>query len=448
MDNLLTAASSPSLESPQRLWASCLDLLNRGGTLGPGAFALLSSARPRAFVDGSLVVALPTDFHVQWIESHNREDILRALRIVAGCEVGLLLTADGSVAPVEPPEPPPPAPPPPFLNEAFTFDTFVVGKSNELAHAACVTVAKHPGTYYNPLFIYGNTGLGKTHLLHAIGHSLLHHHPNASVRYVSAEDFTNDLVSAIYHNTPHEFRKRYRSLNLLLIDDIHFIARKEGMQEEFFHTFNALHRRKSQIVITSDRPPQETNLEQRLISRFESGLIADIQPPEFETRAAIVHKKASLMGLACPPDVTTFIINHASKNVRQIEGCLVRLAAHAALGNPIDLATAKRLLADLVTRRTTTVSVEEIVRATASAMEVPPGSLTSKRRTSQIARARQVAMYLARSLTSLSTTDIGRYFGGRDHSTVIHACAQVRSLLETDPTIASIVSSLEDQLRR
>lgn len=449
VDNLLSAKQQPVSESAQRLWSACVELLNRGGALSPGTYAMLSAADVHAYDGSTLTLMLRSEFHVQWIESHNREDIARALEVVAGKEVALRLIPGAAGARTEPACDPEPVPGPTasFLNEAFTFDTFVVGKSNELAHAACVTVAKNPGTHYNPLFIYGGTGLGKTHLLHAIGHSLLQHYPGATVRYVSSEEFTNDLVSAIYQNTPHEFRKRYRSLKLLLIDDIHFIARKDGMQEEFFHTFNTLHRKKSQIVITSDRPPHETNLEQRLISRFESGLIADIQPPEFETRAAILYKKAAMMGLSCPPDVMTFISNHASRNVRQIEGCLVRLAAHAALGETIDLSVARSVLADMIRSRPASVSVEEIIRATAAAVGVPPGSLTSKRRTAQLARARQLAMYLARTLTSLSTTDIGRYFGGRDHSTVIHACCQVRRLMDTDGDIASLVQSLEEQLR-
>ncbi|MCU0610414.1 MAG: chromosomal replication initiator protein DnaA [Candidatus Eisenbacteria bacterium] len=449
MDNLLNAVTGGHALHAEGLWSACVDLLYRGGALSPGTFALLSAARATGYDGGTLIIMLPSDFHVQWIDSHNKVDILRALELVAGKEVHLRLVAGTHSPPAEPALEPDAAPAAnvSFLNDAFTFESFIVGKSNELAHAACATVAKNPGTHYNPLFIYGGTGLGKTHLLHAIGHHLLRHQPGATVRYVSSEDFTNDLVSAIYQNTPHEFRRRYRSLKLLLIDDIHFIARKDGMQEEFFHTFNTLHRKKSQIVITSDRPPHETNLEQRLISRFESGLIADIQPPEFETRAAILYKKAEIMGLSCPPDVMTFISNHASRNVRQIEGCLVRLAAHAALGKRIDLAVARSILADMIQTRPAAVSVEDIIRATAGATGVVPGALTSKRRTNQIARARQVAMYLARTLTNLSTTDIGRYFGGRDHSTVIHACGQVRLLIERDGAVSSLVESLEQQLR-
>jgi chromosomal replication initiator protein len=378
------------------------------------------------------------------------DNLLKALELAAGKPIALRLTAleqGDSASSIEPEEPPPPAPTG-FLDKAFTFDSFVVGKSNELAHAASMTVAKHPGTYYNPLFIYGGTGLGKTHILHAIGHTIRQDMPAVQIRYVSSEDFLNDLIKAIIENRPDQFRSKYRPLKLLLIDDIHFIAGKERIQEEFFHTFNALHHKRSQIVVTSDRPPQETKLDQRLISRLESGLIADIQPPDFETRTAILKKKAAMLGLDIPNEVLMFIANSVTQNVRQLEGCLVRLSAmETTINKKIDLPLAKNILGDIIRKRNSAVSLEQIVKASADAFRVTPGNLVSKRRTSLIARARHVAMYLARKLTPLSTTDVGRYFGGRDHSTVIHAVQQIQRLIKDDDDFRSVVLSLEEQLR-
>ncbi len=449
VDNLLSSVSPAPEVDADAIWKACIALLHQSGALTPGTFSLLSSSRVVGFRDGELSVALPHGFHAQWIETHHMSNVLKALEEVAGEPFRVRFTAEDEPAHDTPPlpEPIPTRPIGSFaLNQTFTFDNFIVGKSNELAHAASLTVAKHPGSYYNPLFIYGGTGLGKTHLLHSIAHVLLNNFPGASATYVSSEDFTNDLISAIFKNKPHKFREKYRTPKLLLIDDIHFIADKERTQEEFFHTFNALHRKGSQIVITSDRPPHETNLEHRLVSRFESGLIADIQAPDYETRLAILQKKAGILELSIPDDVLMFIASNVKRNVRQLEGCLVRLSAHSALHKKIDLSLAHRILADIIPKRSSVVSVEEIVRSTAQLLGVSPGSLTSRRRTAQVARARHVAMYLARQLTSLSTTDIGNYFGGRDHSTVIHAVRQITRLMESDSDFASMLSSLTQRL--
>ncbi len=450
MNNLLTSSDEREVGSADLLWKRCVDLLHKEGVLTPGTFSLLSSASQVTFDGETLTAALPSDFHAQWIESHHMVNLLAALETTAGRPVNLNIASEDKAPPLLPSEPEPEHPmrgASGFLNESFTFDNFIVGKSNELAHAASVTVSKHPGSYYNPLFLYGGTGLGKTHILHAVGHMLKQHHPGSAVRYVSSEDFLNDLIKAIYENKTQEFRNKYRPIKLLLIDDIHFIAGKEGIQEEFFHTFNTLHRNSSQIVVTSDRPPQETRLEQRLISRLESGLIADIQAPDFETRTAILHKKAAMLDLSVPNDVLMFIANNVTKNVRQLEGCLVRLSAHVAIEKVIDLPFAKRILADIVRKRGGAVSLEEIVTSTAQAFHVVPGNLMSKRRTAQVARARHVAMYLSRNLTSLSTTDIGMYFGGRDHSTVIHAVKQIKRLIDKDDDFSSFVLTLEENLR-
>lgn len=449
MDNLLSTLDSSAVPDPQDLWNFSIDLLHQNGALTPGTFSLLSSGQVIDFDGNELRVELPHGFHAQWITTHHMPNLLKALEEVNGTPLKLKLVAEENSHPQlteDVKREPVPAPISSVLNTSFTFNNFIVGKSNELAHAASMTVAMNPGIYYNPLFIYGGTGLGKTHLLHAIAHIVLTGIPDASARYVSSEEFTNDLISSIYTNKPEEFRKKYRTPKLLLIDDIHFIAEKERTQEEFFHTFNELHRRKSQIVITSDRPPQETKLEHRLISRFESGLVADIQSPDYETRLAILQKKAAMLNLRVPDDVLMFIAGNAKRNVRQLEGCLVRLSAQSILQKEIDISLARRILADIVPKRSSSVSLEEIVRTTAHTFGISPGSLTSRRRTAQIARARQVAMYLARDLTSLSTTDVGNYFGGRDHSTVIHAVRQIQSHIDDDSDFANTVLSIKQQL--
>ena len=321
------------------------------------------------------------------------------------------------------------------LNARFTFANFVVGESNQLAHAAAMAVAEMPGrTRYNPLFIYGSVGLGKTHLAQAIGNTLLENDPTASALYVTSEKFTNDFIDSISKRCTSEFVAHYRSVDVLLIDDIQFLAGKESTQEQFFHTFNTLHQNGKQVVLTADRPPREIKcLEERLLSRFQWGLAADIRPPDFETRVAILQKKLEGEDIVLPEDVLVYIARSAHANIRQLEGALVRLMAVTSLsGTTVTLETAQDLLRDTLSPARTPITVKAIMAAVTRFFGVPEAVLTSKRRTQDVATARQVAMYLARTLTSQSLKTIGAEFGGRDHSTVIHAVNVVRDGIKRD----------------
>ncbi|MCG0275092.1 MAG: chromosomal replication initiator protein DnaA [Thermosediminibacteraceae bacterium] len=335
------------------------------------------------------------------------------------------------------------------LNSKYTFDTFVVGNSNRFAHAASLAVAQAPAKAYNPFFIYGGVGLGKTHLMHAIGHYILEHNPSCKVVYVSSEKFTNELINSIRDDKNVEFRNKYRNIDVLLIDDIQFIAGKERTQEEFFHTFNALYEANKQIIISSDRPPKEIpTLEERLRSRFEWGLITDIQPPDFETRIAILRKKAMMENLTVPDDVINFIATKIETNIRELEGALIRIVAYSSLTNkPIDLNLAEQVLKDILPpSKPKTVSVMDILQVVGNHFSVKIDDFKSKKRTKEIAYARQVAMYLCRELTDFSLPKIGEEFGGRDHTTVIHACEKISKDIQRDSQFAALIENLKKKI--
>ncbi|MCX8128985.1 MAG: chromosomal replication initiator protein DnaA [Clostridia bacterium] len=311
-----------------------------------------------------------------------------------------------------------------ILNPKYTFDTFVIGNSNRLAHAASVAVAESPAKAYNPLFIYGGVGLGKTHLMHAIGHYILSQNPSLKVLYVSSEKFTNELINAIKDDRNEEFRSKYRNIDILLIDDIQFIGGKERTQEEFFHTFNALYEANKQIILSSDKPPKDiTTLEDRLRSRFEWGLIADIQPPDLETRIAILRKKAQLENLDVPNDVMVFIADKIASNIRELEGALNRVIAYSSLTeHEVSVELATEALKDILTvAKAKVINSTVIQNAVARYYDIKPEEFKSKKRNREIAFPRQIAMYLCRELTDMSLPKIGDEFGGRDHTTVIHA---------------------------
>ncbi len=335
------------------------------------------------------------------------------------------------------------------LNPKYTFQSFVIGNSNRFAHAASLAVAESPAKAYNPLFIYGGVGLGKTHLMHAIGHYILQENPKAKVVYVSSEKFTNELINAIKDDKNEEFRNKYRKVDVLLIDDIQFIAGKERTQEEFFHTFNALHEENKQIILSSDRPPKEIpTLEDRLRSRFEWGLIADIQPPDFETRMAILKKKADVEGLNVPNEVMVYIATKIKSNIRELEGALIRIIAYSSLTNrDVSVDLASEALKDIISNKESApVTVKTIQESVANYYNLRIEDLKSQRRTRNIAYPRQIAMYLSRKLTDMSLPKIGEEFGGRDHTTVIHAYEKISENLKTDEGLQSMINDITKKL--
>ena len=338
-----------------------------------------------------------------------------------------------------------------IFNPKNTFDTFVVGETNNHAHAAALAVASAPGKSYNPLFLYGGVGLGKTHLLHAIGQYVVGHKKGARVAFVSSEKFTNDYIDSLQNNQLVRFRRKYRQTDVLLIDDIQFLAGKERIQEEFFHTFNALHEAHKQIVLTSDRPASEIQtLEQRLVSRFEWGLTTDMQPPDVETRLAILRKKEKLMGVELPEEILNFLAHRIRTNIRRLEGALIRVASYASLtGKKLSTEVVEGLLREVLHEEGRfAINIDTIQKRVAEHFDIRLADMTSKRRPENIAFPRQIAMFLARQMTESSLNTIGEAFGGRDHGTVLHACRLVKDRMEVDSNVRQIVNYLEKQLLR
>ncbi|HVU37227.1 MAG TPA: chromosomal replication initiator protein DnaA [Opitutales bacterium] len=415
----------------------------------------------------SVVLGLPSDFALIWVQENYRDLLQRRLNLAAARPIDLVLKVATANAPaVMGPIAPPPArlaettaqrararsmlgeeglP----LNPRYTFENFVVGPGNQLAHAACIAVANAPARAYNPVFLYGETGLGKTHLMHAVAHCILQINPAARVAYISTEKFTNEYIKAITENSVARFRQRYRSVDALLIDDIHFLTGKERIQEEFFHTFNELFESGRQIILSSDRPASEiAKLESRLVSRFQWGMMADIQAPDLETRVAILGTKARSLDLDLPSDVIQFLAERVTRNVRRMEGALNRVAGVARLMKcSVDVPTVERLLQDLLNEEAqNTVTIEKIQIVVTKYYELRSGDLISRRRPQNIAFPRQVAMYLSRMFTSHSLQEIGDAFGGRDHGTVIHACKTVENMMEQDAAAKRTVDLISKQL--
>lgn len=411
----------------------------------------------------TLTLCVPNSIHQLWIES-NYQSLLRSALMLAtgnGREVCFVFDsatpATAEHLPEESDEPSSPAaaskaPVNNGLNPRNTFASFVVGSNNQFAHAACCAVAAGPGKTYNPLFIYSGVGLGKTHLMHAIGHHILATKKNAKVMYITSEHFTNEFIEAIQTGTLAKFRKRYRQAEVLLIDDIQFLAGKERSQEEFFHTFNALFDGHKQIVLSSDRPPSEiANLEGRLVSRFEWGLTAEMQPPDVETRTAILRKKMEGMQVKLSPEIVDFLAQKVRTNVRRLEGALMRVASYASLneGKMPSIERIEMLLKDILQEEVRrSVTIEQIQRRVAEHFDVRLADMTSKRRPANIAFPRQIAMYLSRELTRSSLSEIGEAFGGRDHGTVLHAHRQIQDKISKDDRTKQVVSFLDTQLQR
>ncbi len=414
--------------------------------------------------EDSITLAVPNDFAAIWIHDNYLDLISQRLRLTAGrlVQVNLKRSDNGKAAPAEAAPRVKPVPPrraaryderlaSGSLNPRNTFENFVIGANNQLAHAAAVAVAQAPAQAYNPLFIHGATGLGKTHLMHAIGHSILQRNPEAKVAYLSTEKFTNEFIHAIQENALTKFRQRYRHVDILLIDDVQFLANKERIQEEFFHTFNDLFESQRQIVLSSDRPVTEiATLEARLVSRFQWGLSTDIQSPDFETRVAILKTKAASLKVDLPMPVLEFMARHVAKNIRRLEGALIKVSSYAALtGKPLDLPIAEHLLKDvLMEEAQNRLNIEGIQKRVADHYQIRHSDMTSKRRPNAIAFPRQIAMFLCRQLTRHSLEEIGQAFGGRDHGTVIHAIKTVGNMMEQDDTVRGSVDFLKAQLSK
>jgi len=413
----------------------------------------LKTCLPISLEDGVLVLDVPNVFVKEQIQTRFLEKLENlAAKMNIATKVVLQVGKGAPKEEIKRAEKVTSRPAPPSgsgLNPDYQFDSFVIGKSNRLAHAASLAVAESPGVAYNPLFIWGGVGLGKTHLMHSIGNYVLKKIEGARVAYVSSEKFINEFILSIQNNKTHEFKQKYRSVDVLLIDDIHFLANKESTQEEFFHTFNSLHDAKKQIVISSDKPPKDIHhIEERLVSRFEWGLVTDIQPPDLETRIAILKKKAELKNYHVPEDVIFFLAQNIPSNIRELEGSLNSVMFFSDLNNePLTVENAATWLKDVIRNSNKgPASIEVIQQLTAETFSIPVSALTSSKRTSEIALARQVAMYLSREYTDSSLQHIGYAFNRKDHTTVIHAVKKIEEAYKKDSRIRQIVDSIKEKL--
>jgi chromosomal replication initiator protein len=448
----------PSDLTAEGLWRDVSDRLR--GALNDTTFRnWFSEVGALAVDDHAFVLAVPNDFTREWIEGHFLELIRAAVRDAAGGERRVQLAVEPQT--ILPPPPPAPALEPGTsvradgvgINPKYTFDSFVIGSSNRFAHAAALAVAEAPAQAYNPLFIYGHTGLGKTHLLHAVANYVGRHSSDLSVRYVTSETFVNDFINSLRDKRIEGFKQRYRGYGVLLIDDVQFFEGKERIQEEFFHTFNSLHEANRQVILSSDRPPRDiATLEDRLRSRFEWGLITDIQPPDLETRIAILRRKVMVTDgmVVDDPEVLTFIAGRVSTNIRELEGALTRVVAFSSLtGRPIDVRLAQDVLRDVFPQgEAAEVSIERIQELVCERFSVSMTELTGERRSQNIVYPRQVAMYLSRELTDSSLPKIGKRFGGRDHTTVIHATSKIARLIREDRSVYNLVQELTARVKQ
>jgi chromosomal replication initiator protein len=447
------------LENIADLWSKALKEIEKKLSK-PSFETWLKSTKAHALQNDTLIITAPNEFARDWLESRYLHLIAETIYNLTGEELSIkfiipqnqleedfefkapekkILKQDDQIELQQN-----------MLNPKYTFDTFVIGSGNRFAHAASLAVAEAPAKAYNPLFIYGGVGLGKTHLMHAIGHYVIDHNPSAKVVYLSSEKFTNEFINSIRDNKAVDFRNKYRSVDVLLIDDIQFLAGKEQTQEEFFHTFNTLHEESKQIVISSDRPPKEIpTLEDRLRSRFEWGLITDITPPDLETRIAILRKKAKAEGLDIPNEVMLYIANQIDTNIRELEGALIRVVAYSSLINKdINADLAAEALKDIIpSSKPKVITIFDIQKIVGQHYSVKLEDFKAKKRTKSVAFPRQIAMYLARELTDFSLPKIGEEFGGRDHTTVIHAHEKISKLLQTDSQLQKQLKEIHSLLK-
>ena len=447
--------------SVEEIWKSVVE--NLKSSMGPEAFNLwIQPLKPVSFENNIFILQVPNKYFSEWLKTNQKSYIEKLVSDLTKDKVSIefqetqdLTSILKKVEDIQQPEITA-LPSKEFgkeqFNQKYTFDTFVVGTSNRFAHASCEAVAKNPGKQFNPLFLYGGVGLGKTHLLHAIGHYMTKNNPSLKVLIVSSEKFINEFIDSLRFEKPASFRNKYRNLDCLLIDDIQFLVGRQSSQEEFFYTFNTLYDSKKQVDITSDRPPKELpTLEPRLISRFEWGVIADIQPPDLETRIAILREKAEAEHLYIPDDVILYIATQVKSNIRELEGSLLRITAFSAFtGTPLTVDSVQKILKDVVRppEDATPITIEIIQKIVAKHFNVDVKDMKSKRRTDAIAFPRQIAMYLARTLTDeFSTTEIGEAFGGKDHTTVMHACNKIKTKMGTDPYFVAKINQISQEIR-
>ncbi len=454
-------------------WQRAVDLLSEGGQLGGAQLGFVRLTKPLGALNDTVLLAVPSEFAKEFLETRARDDLVTALSEAFGSPMRFAVTVDPSLEGRHPVSEPktivehevrqapvrahqaagirPSATEPTRLNPKYTFDSFVIGASNRFAHAAATAVAEAPAKAYNPLFIYGGSGLGKTHLLHAVGHYAGSLYPGIRVRYVNSEEFTNDFINSIRDDKAEAFQRRYREVDVLLVDDIQFLQGKEQTMEEFFHTFNTLHNSDKQVVITSDVAPKFLNgFEDRMRSRFEWGLLTDVQPPDLETRIAILRRKAGSERLLAPDDVLEYIASRISTNIRELEGALIRVTAFANLNRqPVDRPLAEMVLKDLITDGDgAKITPAIILGQTASYFGLSIEALCSADRSRALVNARQIAMYLCRELTDLSLPKIGQHFGGRDHTTVMHADRKIRELMAERRSTYMQVTELTNRIKQ
>jgi len=448
------------MDSEQVIWPKALEII-KGELQNEQVYGIwFKPIKPISLKDGVITLEVPNKFFKSWLLDRHMDLLSASLFKASGSDMKVeFVLGEPGETPAEAPKAEDPKKEGFFgmftrhpqdlakeigLNPKYTFDSFVIGASNRLAHAASIAVADSPAKTYNPLFIYGGVGLGKTHLMHAIGQRSLGKSPKTKVLYLSSEAFTNDLIKAIQTRSTPEFRKKYRSVDILLIDDIQFIAGKESTQEEFFHTFNALYDAHKQIVVSSDRPPKEIpGLEERLISRFLYGLVADIQAPDFETRIAILKKKSEKDTIVLPNDVMYFIAEKVKTNIRELEGALIRVVTYSKLvEKDVTVDLVKEVLKDMISEGEKKITIDLIQKKVAEYFDIRLSDMRAKKRSKAIAYPRQIAMYIARHLTDYSLPEIGEFFGGRDHTTVIHACNKIEEDIKSKSGMKNLVDKL------
>ena len=434
------------MNSAADIWERVLSLMKQTMT-ETTITTWFSDAEPVALDENRFILYVPTDFKREIVVSRYLKDIKKALYDLFSEDLDVVVLSEDEKDKYAKKEPPSR-----FLpgTEEYTFERFVVGNSNKLAHAAALAVAEHPAENYNPLFIHGESGLGKTHLLYAIAHTIHKNHPDYKIVYIRGEDFTNELIRDIRAGKNQEFRAKYRSADVFLMDDVQFIAGRDSTQEEMFHTFNTLYEDKKQIVFTADRPPKEMlRLEDRLKTRFEWGLTADVQPPDFETRMAIIKRKAELVGLSVPDNVCEFIAQKLKSNIRQLEGTVKKLnAIHLVEDATPTISTAQRAISDIVNNeQPAPVTVSKIIEEVGRTYGVSPEDIKSSKRNANVSFARQISMYVVREITQMPMVEIGKEFGGRDHSTVVYAIQQIEEKSARDPVTKATVSDIIKNIR-